>query len=284
MTDNYNSIAHLLESLPNVEEQVMLRHFATVNSLIIPEEALALFRLAMLLPHASRILEIGSYRGGSTVALGHAARLKQHAIYCVDRWAAYHEQSDFVNMDTSQLDDMVILREFIENTNFIKDRLCMLRGSAEDFNPILGHSLFAFVFVDGAHDYTSVVDDIIFSLKVLKPGGILCGHDYHSMGVEVKRAVHDLIMSSETLSVKGLITNTSIWYVLVDDPDYELVIAKTIREMAAKRYASAYALLTEGMRGIKHTSEIERLLQGLEAEIAMINGRTPRQEGVKRAD
>lgn len=269
MSEQRYTLANLLEQPLSAEEQAMLQHFCKTTSLIIPDEALALFRMAMQLPPSSRLLEIGSYRGGSTVALGHAARLLQHTIYCVDRWAAYHEQSDFVSMDSSQLDDMAILCEFIRNTSFMADRLCMLRGNAMDFDPILGDSLFSLVFVDGAHDYASVVDDIIFSLRVLKPGGILCGHDYHSMGVDVKRAVHDLLMNSETISCKGLFTNTSLWYTVIDDPAYELLIARTVREISAKRYEVAYALLQEGRASVMNTPELERLCRGLVAEIAV---------------
>jgi len=257
------SISAILEQGLTHEEKVMLGHFSKISSLVLETEAVALFRLCMLLPHNRRILEIGSYRGGSTVAMGHASRLRSHEIYCIDRWSDYIQQSDFINMDQAQLNDMNILSDFIENTAFIKDRLYMLRGNAAIFSKILGHNLFSLVFIDGAHDYFSVIDDIICGLGVVEPGGMLCGHDYHSAGIDVKRAVHDIVMQSETIVYKGLIENTSIWYAIIEDPEYELLLAKTIKQMALGDFKEAYRIIVDGRAKVKNTKEIDRILNGL---------------------
>jgi hypothetical protein len=232
----HENITGILEQPLSTNEKAMLDHFSTIDSLVAESEALALF-------HQRCILEIGSYRGGSTVAMGHAAQLNDARIFCIDKWSEYHEQSDFVNMDKLYLNDMGVLSEFVTNTAFLKDRLFMLRGDANTFSEILAHNLFSLVFIDGAHDYYSVVDDIISSLKVIEPGGILCGHDYHSAGIDVKKAVHDVIMQSETILIKGLVSNTSIWYAVIEDPPYELLLARTIKCMAAGDFKSAYEIL-----------------------------------------
>ncbi len=267
MASSQYPIATVLEARLSTEEQTMLKHFARIESLISHDEALALFRIAMMLPHESCLLEIGSFRGGSTVALGHAARLKNHVIYCVDLWAEYQKQTDFINMDRNQLDAPFIMQEFISNTSFIKDRLFMLRGNAPDFYKIMSNDLYSMVFIDGAHNYDSVVDDIIFGLKVIRPGGILCGHDYHSRGIDVKKAVHDIILSSRALTVKGVISNTSIWYVVVEDPAYEHLIAMTLKYMSKQKYSQAYKTLINGMTSVRQTEEIFVILSGLEAEL-----------------
>ena len=264
-------ISKILEPLKSIEELGMLKHFSGIDSLVIADEALALYRLAMMAPAGSKVLEIGSYRGGSTAAIGHAAIQRNLQIFCIDKWAEYHEQSDFVNFDKSLLDDMRILREFIKNTEFVKERLCMLRGEVATFIEILGRGLFSMVFVDGAHDYFSVVDDIIFSLKVIEPGGILCGHDYHSAGLDVKKAVHDIIINSETITFKGLIEKTSIWYAVVEDPVYEVLLAETIKMMAQGDFKGAYRHLTEGSYSVPKTKEIARLKRGLEQELKLSN-------------
>lgn len=253
------NISDLLQYPPLPEEKIMLDRFAQVESLVNSDEALALYRLCMLLPPQKRILEIGSYRGGSTVAIGHAAKLNQHQIYCIDMWSEYQQQCDFSNMNKVDLNDMKILTDFIENTSFVKDRLYMLRGTAKTFSNILASNLFSLVFIDGAHDYYSVIDDIISALQVIEPGGILCGHDYHSAGLDVKRAVNDLIIKSETITSKGLIKNTSIWYGVIEDPAYELLISKVIRHMSKGNFTDAYASIKDGMETVKHTEEIERL-------------------------
>lgn len=50
-----------------------------------------------------------------------------------------------------------------------------------------------FVFIDGAHDYTSVVEDINLWLPKVKNGGILGGHDYSLKFFGVIEAVNDTI-------------------------------------------------------------------------------------------
>ena len=35
-----------------------------------------------------------------------------------------------------------------------------------------------FVFIDGAHDYESMKKDIQACKRILRPGGIICGHDF----------------------------------------------------------------------------------------------------------
>jgi predicted O-methyltransferase YrrM len=55
-----------------------------------------------------------------------------------------------------------------------------------------------FVFIDAAHDYQSVVDDIRAWGPKMKPGGTLAGHDYQRE--EFQRAVHDVLGSDVRIS------------------------------------------------------------------------------------
>src|SRR6185437_1246590 len=47
------------------------------------------------------------------------------------------------------------------------------------------------VFLDGSHDYASVCADITAAKKVLRPGGLLCGHDADNP--DVKRALEETL-------------------------------------------------------------------------------------------
>jgi len=262
-------ITEILSADKSPSELRMLDYFSGIDSLVSPQEALALYRISMTLPRTSRILEIGSFKGGSTAAIGQAAIDNDLMMYCIDAWIDYKRQADFSEMKMADSSGLQVLSEFIQNTAFIEDRLCVLRGDVNKFKDVLRNNAFKMVFIDGAHDYYSVVDDIISALNVIEPGGILCGHDYHSAGVDVKKAVHDVIMKSETIAVKGLIANTSIWFAVIDDPAYELLISKVIRHMARREFADAYAAIKNGSIGVKHTAEIDRLLAGLEAELGI---------------
>jgi predicted O-methyltransferase YrrM len=89
----------------------------------------------------------------------------------------------------------------------------ILRGSITDFKDLLGAPFFDLIFIDGAHDYFSVVNDIRVSLRGLKPGGILCGHDFcPNSGKEVADAVRQLIFSNPAIRAHGVVEDTTIWY------------------------------------------------------------------------
>jgi hypothetical protein len=49
------------------------------------------------------------------------------------------------------------------------------------------------VFIDGDHEYEAVKRDILNARKMLKPGGILCGHDFSDAHPGVMKAVRELV-------------------------------------------------------------------------------------------
>jgi predicted O-methyltransferase YrrM len=69
------------------------------------------------------------------------------------------------------------------------------------------------IFIDGSHDYESVKRDICMWSRLVKKGGILCGHDYNISHFGVKDAVDELFPNAITRP-EGLITDIycqSIW-------------------------------------------------------------------------
>jgi hypothetical protein len=49
------------------------------------------------------------------------------------------------------------------------------------------------VFIDGDHKYASVITDILTYAPLVRPGGIICGHDYSSGCRDVMNAVHEAL-------------------------------------------------------------------------------------------
>jgi len=67
---------------------------------------------------------------------------------------------------------------------------------------------FDVVFIDGDHQYAKVVADITGWAPKLKPGGLLCGHDFtNPCGVE--QAVRDLVPGF------ALVPTSSLWHARV---------------------------------------------------------------------
>ena len=51
---------------------------------------------------------------------------------------------------------------------------------------------FDLIYIDGDHSYEAAKSDILDSLKVLKKGGILCGHDMNDVCPGVSKAVYEI--------------------------------------------------------------------------------------------
>ncbi len=97
-------------------------------------------------------------------------------LYCVDAWTAYegYRLNHQRGMD----------QYFAEATKRMKPFNCTLIrkfsiDAARDFED---RSL-DFVYIDAAHDFVNVVNDLDVWTKKVRPGGLICGHDYIKRGM-----------------------------------------------------------------------------------------------------
>ena len=67
-----------------------------------------------------------------------------------------------------------------------------------------------FVFIDASHEFTLVLKDVKSWIKTLKIDGILCGHDYHNIGV---RTMLDYVFEDK-YKLAGV---DNCWYVEMKD-------------------------------------------------------------------
>lgn len=75
-----------------------------------------------------------------------------------------------------------------------KEKIKLIHGTSAKVATKLPEGVFDFVYVDAAHDYDSVKEDLDLWSKKVKPGGLICGHDYWQSGSSwpgVKRAVDE---------------------------------------------------------------------------------------------
>jgi predicted O-methyltransferase YrrM len=207
----------------SVAEERMLTAVAATGGLVIPAEALVLYRISQHLTSGARVLEMGSYLGASTVALGHSILNRGIELYCIDPWRDYQTQGFFDHtLAGTTTTDKDIFARFQFNTSFLGEQLRILKGTTEQFRHFLPSGFFDLIFIDAAHDYESVKQDVLMACKAIMPGGIMCGHDYHSDGAGVVQAVNELIADTAQFSSKGLIPGTSIWYAIpqFEDPNH----------------------------------------------------------------
>jgi predicted O-methyltransferase YrrM len=134
-----------------------------------PEEGRALSELA----RGKRVLEIGSFCGLSTVCMARAA---EHvtAVDYFDGRATPKPQN------TREAFDANIRRYGLE------DKVTVCHPDDD-----LPEEAFDLAFIDGAHDYDSVRDDIFKAMSALKPEGILAFHDYRVTPREFEDAAWD---------------------------------------------------------------------------------------------
>lgn len=127
---------------------------------------------AALVEHATGkvVLEVGSWRGFSTVAMGLVAT----RVHAVD----HHLGDEHAGHDES-------LSMLIANIDRygVRSRVIVHVGDAVDVLPMLRHSQFDFAFIDAFHETEAVLRDADLVLPLVVPGGLIAFHDYGRFGV-----------------------------------------------------------------------------------------------------
>ena len=129
------------------------------------------------------ILEIGSFEGASTCFFLH--NFKNSNIYCVDTWSEnYTEGTSNKNYNFSEIE-----KRFDKNTSEYNARIKKFKMTSDSFFLQKEYkNYFDVIYIDGAHDYESVVKDAVNSLIFLKKDGVLIFDDF------LKNQTHKAIM------------------------------------------------------------------------------------------
>ena len=120
------------------------------------------------------MLELGSYKGRSTVCL---ALVAAHVV-SVDTHRG--------DADTGPTDTLADFRANLQ-AHGVADRVTSVVGRfgfTDAFFDAIGPVPFDFVFIDGAHDAASVEHDTRLALAVVKQGGVIAWHDLDRVRVQ----------------------------------------------------------------------------------------------------
>lgn len=121
-------------------------------------------------PKNAIMVEVGCFEGKSTELFSMFCK----TVYAVDPYTSYNDISDELLRNAEpQLDEVIK-----QHPNIIKLKKYST-AAALDFED---YSLDV-VYIDGAHDYNNVKNDILTWIKKIKPNGILCGHDRNFDGI-----------------------------------------------------------------------------------------------------
>jgi predicted O-methyltransferase YrrM len=151
-------------------------------------------------------VEIGSWMGRTTRAM--ADNKRDGNIFAVDTWQGSEENQDFLKDKPHGYlftEFCANLSDHIASGMVIPMPLASL-AAAKYFATV--ETKFRFVFIDAAHDYDSVKEDILAWRPLVERGGILAGHDYDWGFPGVVWAVRELISETPEQAAGG----SSIWF------------------------------------------------------------------------
>jgi len=118
----------------------------------------------LLVPSESTIVEIGSYEGVSTEFFS----LFCKQVIAIDPFIPGQEAAERLSVAFGRFQDVLSRRPNIRHIH---------KSSLDGLRELDSESV-DMVYIDGDHGEDSVMKDIDASLRILKPGGCLSGHDY----------------------------------------------------------------------------------------------------------
>jgi len=141
----------------------------------------------------AHFVEIGSWYGQSAafMAVEIINSKKNIKFDCIDTWAGSSEHENYEDIKNKTL-----YEAFLKNIEEVKTAIEPIRMASLEAAKLYKESSLDFVFIDAAHDYTNVKNDIQAWYPKVKPGGILAGHDYCCGWPEVIKAVNDFVLEN----------------------------------------------------------------------------------------
>lgn len=149
-------------------------------------------------------IEIGVRKGGNLSNIAKNPNFKGGMLYGLDCWTEDPDKPEIndANYTQSDLDNQYwgCVSMFSSNP-FVK----IVRNYSYEGSLDFPDGYFDFIYIDAAHDYDSMVEDINAWWPKLKEGGIFSGHDYfpdkriwRGKACEVYRAVNEFVASQNT--------------------------------------------------------------------------------------
>jgi predicted O-methyltransferase YrrM len=139
-----------------------------------------MWEMAKTLPEDAIYVEVGTDRGGSAHIMALANPTVR--IFSIDPKNAEPKRARFLKKRYGELWDRINL---VPQLSVDKDEKAFehIRGKLEGQENVQrdceDFPLFDVVFLDGAHTDEDITQEIDFYLPFIKPGGLLCGHDFH---------------------------------------------------------------------------------------------------------
>ncbi len=138
-------------------------------------------------------MEVGSHRGANALSIINTLTIKK--IFLIDPYAKYSQHMDFKyvkndfinyreifkismrderkNKNVGSNENYIFINTLFKNNNNVK----IIRDTSVNTVINFQDNSLDFVYIDGAHDYDNVYNDLSHWYPKIKSDGIICGHD-----------------------------------------------------------------------------------------------------------
>lgn len=107
-------------------------------------------------------------------------------IYGVDPWVAYQDK---LTITQATADEWYALTKKNLKGYWYDNEVELIRKPSLQAVKLFSDNSFEFVYIDGDHSFAAALNDMRAWWPKVKPGGLLCGHDYRAKDKEVRAAV-----------------------------------------------------------------------------------------------
>ncbi len=181
-----------------MEKSLIVRLTENIGGWLTDAEAEFLYNAAKDGPGEGVIVEIGSWKGKSTVCLAKGSKdAKREKVYAID---PHLGETELVK----QTDTFSEFKANIKATN-VEDYVIPMKMKSEEAARKWEKKI-RLLWIDGAHDYENVLKDFNLWEKHLVKGGIISFHDTLNFPGP-KKVVREKIFYSDRFSQVGLIDN-----------------------------------------------------------------------------
>ena len=151
------------------------------------------------------IVEIGSWMGQSMAYLAQGLQAKgwTGSLFSVDTFTGELNQPAHQPIVSAAGGSIRHLFDANMRECGVSDLVHVMQCDSAQAASNLPDGSVSFCFIDAAHDYASVMRDILAWVPKMKPGGMLAGHDYHD------RDVHTAV--AECFAGTGYMVAGSCW-------------------------------------------------------------------------
>lgn len=180
-------------------DQKLLVEIKTVEGYLRDDEAILLFQLAKNIKLEGVIVEIGSWMGKSTICLAKGSKLaKNHKVFAIDPHSGSEEH-------TRTFGEISTFKKFQQNIKKAKvsDLVKPLVMTSDEAVSQVKQNI-SLLFIDGAHDYQSVLNDFNNWFSKLLKGGVVALHDTVSWPGP-QRVVREKLFASNKIKNIGIV-------------------------------------------------------------------------------